>query len=409
MSASCVHVSAILHALVSLNPSRQPNPSMVLRPEVNESVPVTSLINSWKPPRKRKESTMLMSDVKFQKHVYGRQPKHHMSPLESFDPRPEKFRGTANAGLERFLQATKGMGLCVSLLFDQSTQVWRQSSSSAKPISPAPLEYNISSKQEVQAEVISFKESLAVNEVDICQIEKETREQRDSLRWFQVRRFRITASYFGEVRRQRDTTKPDSLVLRMLGNNTYHKKDTASMAWGRSNESVALEKYKQEKLASGNEHLVVTQSGFWVSSDYPFLGASPDAAVYDPSELQPFGFAEVKCPYKHKDITPKEACADSTFCCEVIQHDGEERLKLKEGHPYYSQVQGQMAIGRRTWNDFIIYTTKGIAVERIRFNQLFWERELLPKLETFFSNCLAPEILHPMHAIGLPVRDLSKE
>ena len=78
----------------------------------------------------------------------------------------------------------------------------------------------------------------------------------------------------------------------------------------RSNEFVALERYKQEKLASGDEHLDVNQSGLWVSPDYPFLGASPDAAVYDPSELQAFGFTEVKCPYKHKDVTPKEACAD---------------------------------------------------------------------------------------------------
>ena len=106
------------------------------------------------------------------------------------------------------------------------------------------------------------------------------------------------------------------------------------MACGRSNDSVALEKYKQEKLVSGNEHLVVSQSGLWVSLDYPFLGTSPDAAVYDPSELQAFGFSEVNCPYKHKDITLKEAWANATFCCEVVEHDGKEQLKLKEGHPY---------------------------------------------------------------------------
>ena len=35
-------------------------------------------------------------------------------------------------------------------------------------------------------------------------------------------------------------------------------------------------------------------------------------------------------------------------------------MKLKENHPYYSQVQGQMAIGGRVWNDFIIYTNRGI-------------------------------------------------
>ena len=36
----------------------------------------------------------------------------------------------------------------------------------------------------------------------------------------------------------------------------------------------------------------------FVCKDYPFLGATPDGTVYDPSNLaHPFGFLEVKCPY----------------------------------------------------------------------------------------------------------------
>lgn len=119
-----------------------------------------------------------------------------------------------------------------------------------------------------------------MTEADIHRIERETREQRETSKWFQFRRFRITASYFGEIFRRRATTQPDALVLRLLGVNT-HQKDSASMAWGRSNESLALEKYKEEKLASGHEHIVVSQSGLWVSPNHSFLGASPDAAVYD--------------------------------------------------------------------------------------------------------------------------------
>ena len=350
----------------------------------------------------------MTSEVNFQKHTYGRTPKHQMVSLESFNPCPEEYRGRAQSGLNRFLQATKGMGLCVSLLFDESTQVWKPPSANATPTVSTPLEYNFQSKQVIQEEVKSFKDSLAVSEADICRIERETREQRDSLKWFQFRRFRITASYFGELRRRRDTTKPDALVIRMLGCDSQ-RKDTVAMAWGKNNECLALEKYKQEKLASGHEHIVITQSGLWVSSEYPFLGASPDATIYDPSESQAFGFAEIKCPYKYKDMAPKDACADPSFCCELIQQDGREQLRLKESHPYYSQVQGQMAVGHRVWNDFIVYTTKGISVERIHFDEHFWNGVLLPKLTRFFDNCLAPEILHPMHAVGLPVRDLSHE
>lgn len=116
-----IHVSAILLALVSLGSESQPTPTTVdILPGMNESLPVTSLLNSWKAPRKRKEATMKISEAKFQKHTYGRTPKHEVMSLEEFDPRPEEYHGTAQSGLERFMQATKGMGLCVSLLFDGS-------------------------------------------------------------------------------------------------------------------------------------------------------------------------------------------------------------------------------------------------------------------------------------------------
>ena len=98
-----------------------------------------------------------------------------------------------------------------------------------------------------------------------------------------------------------------------------------------------------------------------------------------------------------------------------ILHSAVRSYSMMEGanqaefHPYYSQFNGQMAFGRRTWNDFVVNTSKEISVKRIHLNHLFWERELLSKLQNFFDNYLAPSLLHPMHALGLPVCDLSKE
>ena len=41
-------------------------------------------------------------------------------------------------------------------------------------------------------------------------------------------------------------------------------------------------------------------SGFFINTDFPFLGTTPDGSVYDPSEPeQPFGYLEVKCPYSY--------------------------------------------------------------------------------------------------------------
>ena len=53
-----------------------------------------------------------------------------------------------------------------------------------------------------------------------------------------------------------------------------------------------------------------------------------------------------------------------------------------------------------------MYTPKGINVQRIKFDKTDWEKSLLPKLEAFYDNCLAPEIASPVHGLGLPFRNL---
>ena len=87
--------------------------------------------------------------------------------------------------------------------------------------------------------------------------------------------------------------------------------------------------------------------------------------------------------------------------------DSTGQIKLKESHQYYAQVQGQMGVGGRPWCDFVVYTKKDISIQRITFDENYWNK-LLPKLHSFYKNCVAPEIVSPVHALGLPLRDLSK-
>ena len=82
---------------------------------------------------------------------------------------------------------------------------------------------------------------------------------------------------------------------------------------------------------------------------------------------------------------------------------------LKKTHSYYCQVQGQMGIGEISWCDFVIYTKRGIHVQRIWFDEAFWNLELLPKLTSFYDNCVVPEIVSPLHALGHPMRNLSMQ
>ena len=88
--------------------------------------------------------------------------------------------------------------------------------------------------------------------------------------------------------------------------------------------------------------------------------------------------------------------------------DGATQLFLRTNHIYYAQVKEQMAVGNRPWCDFVIYTTKGINVQQIQFDKVYWEKTLLPKLTEFYDNCLRIEIVSPVHVLGLPIPNLSK-
>ena len=254
-----------------------------------------------------------MSQAKFQKHVYGKEKQYAIQPLETFDPRPTEFKGTATACLRQFIENTKGKCSCVSLLFDESTQVWKTQAADEKI--PGTIEYNICSKAEIEREVAAFKESLKLDEAHINEIERETTEQAKSSWWYCLRRLRLTASHFGEILRG-PTTRPDTLVMKILGNTS--QKISTSMEWGRQHESIVFEMYKQKKLREKSK-IVVSKSGLWISHEYPFLGASPDAAIYDPTEKEPYGFAETKCPYKHRSSSLSMACEDTNFCCRLPQ------------------------------------------------------------------------------------------
>ena len=57
---------------------------------------------------------------------------------------------------------------------------------------------------------------------------------------------------------------------------------------------------------------------------------------------------------------------------------------LKKCHPYYTQVQGQLALTGAEWCDFIVYTHKGLIIQRIPFDLTFWN--YLEKLaEVYFG------------------------
>ena len=85
-------------------------------------------------------------------------------------------------------------------------------------------------------------------------------------------------------------------------------------------------------------------------------------------------------------MSPLEACADETFYAENVNR----KLRLKRGHQYYFQIQGQLVITGANWCDFVIYTNKGISIERITSDPQVWDvlNEGLKK--SYFEHFTAP-------------------
>ena len=375
----------MLHALNGL---RQPVPVQSEFPNDDDtiedsspSVPCTSLPCKWVVPKTRKESTQEISSAIFTKHDRDKPVKRPVKLLEDFDPRPAEYRGKAKSYVPGLLKKVKydHLGISVLLDADYNDEVLQPSS------------YSLPNVNALKDTVKALKDSLQVSCDEARKIEAATREQRLSSSWFEVRRYRLTASRFGEVISRRADTPPQRLVLNILKPTDF------------TYEKVALEAYIKKQHKCGHPDLVVSQSGFLINPSWPSLGASPDGAVYDPSNAdKPFGFVEIKCPFSVRHLTPAEATHTPGFCSIT---DDSGNIVLKEKHSYYGQIQGQMALGERPWCDFVIYTQTDITIQRIDFNEQYWE-ENLPKLLSFYDNCIAPEIVSPCHTIELPVRKL---
>ena len=101
---------------------------------------------------------------------------------------------------------------------------------------------------------------------------------------------------------------------------------------------------------NGHPQLKVTTVGLVISEHSPWLAASPDSRVFDPSSF-PDGLIELKNPSTAKDMTIKEACEKIKGFC----------IKSKQGqnasdtnHDYFYQVQCQLYCTQTAWCDFVI-------------------------------------------------------
>ena len=232
------------------------------------------------------------------------------------------------------------------------------------------------------------KLNLCVSVTGRQEIEHSTRCQSKVTRWHYLRARRITGSKCGKILGQQSATEP-LLVSVLYSQHMDPKKFPLSFI---DKESLACHAYTQYMNANRHEGLTSQPCGFIVHPTMGWLGATLDAFVNDPTYDLSNGIAEFKCPYSVKNITPLEACQKPSFYCTMVN----EKLHLKRQHSYYHQVQLQLYFGMDMyhWCDFCVYTTKGIAVERISLDT-DWCNINITKLQSYLDTHVLPEVVCP--------------
>ena len=133
---------------------------------------------------------------------------------------------------------------CVSFLFDPKCQHWDNDLSPAQPSS-----HNSPDATGLKCNIAAFKSSLQVSEDQAQRIEQNTRKQHQSLLWYSVRRYRITSFIFSSILSRRDSTPPDSLVLRIIQPRGF---STAATTYGIEKEAVAVKEYVSHQHSYGH-------------------------------------------------------------------------------------------------------------------------------------------------------------
>ncbi|KAL1434672.1 hypothetical protein MTO96_011447 [Rhipicephalus appendiculatus] len=190
------------------------------------------------------------------------------------------------------------------------------------------------------------QQQAALSPAEAAEICRRTLGQAENPDWVKERTGRLTASNFFRIVH---CVKPEGLIKSIL----YPKKETLlnpldPRLYGRQNEAVAVEAYRS-LMHLYDKDVEILETGLHALEEYPILAASPDRIIRDGNEV---GLLEVKCPASKAGQAVRDACQDIKFCAELV--NGE--VQLKRTHPYYIQVQGQLAITKKLWCDFVLWT-----------------------------------------------------
>ena len=96
----------------------------------------------------------------------------------------------------------------------------------------------------------------------------------------------------------------------------FEQKDLSkipSVLHGKKNEAIVRAKYARKMQKKLHKHFTVYDSGLVVQPTIPYLGATPDGKVFDPTCVSKFGLLEIKLPFTNRNVTIEDASRQSSF------------------------------------------------------------------------------------------------
>lgn len=254
-----------------------------------------------------------------------------------------------------------------------------------------------------EADAQQFSEQLHFTQDEVNKVESATKKQWQCKQWFMHKTGFVTASKTKSVyTRQKSVEKHDTdvslLVNSLINNNKVYmpikkpQEDPKNpLDWGLKHENSARKAYYQTE---GRKHhqLSLVSKGFIISSQKPFLGASPDNVTT--CRCNPpcsSVVVEYKCPWVHRDSDPKEA-----FLTPEIGGLWEnDTFSLKKTSRYYYQVQIQMLVTGLKECHFVVWTSKGIFCHQLYHVPTFTD-EVCGKVENFWVANVVPKMMEKL-------------
>jgi hypothetical protein len=210
-----------------------------------------------------------------------------------------------------------------------------------------------------KTKLLSFISKLMVTDSQQNEI---IRIPQRSKKWFNARKYRITASVFAKACNLSKFGNQESLLQSMF----IESKSPPNkyMKWGIEHESDAMEVFERF-MKSIDPSVIITLPGLIVSRSFPFFGVSPDGIL---QSIKMFGGRyvgiEIKCPRKMYKKIPMD---------------------------YYCQIQGTMGLLGLDYYFFVIWTVDECKIELFEFDYDFYHYCMLPTMIEFYLTRYIPK------------------